>query len=280
MGILASKKPVFLLLVLVVILGIGGWMWYGNLTQPQSAVRPSEALNISQSIAPQKPQEIMVTIPGTAPFLALKEDYDSDTSLWRVVSKDYPFTNPHYIPSELQFATVASRTDKSTSERSLRKDIMPSVEQLFAAAKGQGYDLMIGSGYRSYEQQNMYYTNYVKTYGQAQADTFSAQPGKSEHQSGLAMDVSYSDRRCYLDSCFGDTPAGQWLAAHAHEYGFILRYPKDKTAITKYIYEPWHFRYVGKDLAKALHETGLTLDEAIPYLQNALVKLKTAKAIP
>ena len=80
------------------------------------------------------------------------------------------------------------------------------------------------------------------------------------------MDLSTRDMKCYLEECFGDTPAGKWLATHAHVYGFILRYPKDKNGITDFIYEPWHFRFVGKNLATALYESGLTLDEAWPYM--------------
>lgn len=232
---------------------------------------PAEITN--QPIVTPQPPIVQVALPGASSITALKENYNDDSSIWRIVSKDYPLTNSRYIPVNLALATVPSRTDKSNEERSLRSDIMPAIEQLFSALSAQHFNMMIASGYRSYDLQNMYYTNYVKAYGQAQADMFSAQPGKSEHQTGLAFDISYIDRTCYLETCFGDMPAGQWLAAHAYEYGFILRYPKDKTAVTKYQYEPWHFRYVGKDLASALHESGLTLDEARPYLQAALQQL-------
>ena len=115
----------------------------------------------------------------------------------------------------------------------------------------------------------MYYSNYVKTYGQAAADTFSAKPGHSEHQTGLAVDLTTADQYCRLERCFGDTAAGKWLAANTPAYGFILRYPDGKEAATGYTYEPWHFRYVGPEFAKALVESGLTLDEASEHLTSS-----------
>ena len=145
---------------------------------------------------------------------------------------------------------------------------------MLSDAKALGSDLMIGSGFRSYDLQNVYYSNYVRLYSQAEADKFSAKPGQSEHQTGLVVDLAYTDMDCYLASCFADTPAGVWLTQNAHKYGFILRYPEGKESITGFQFEPWHFRYVGKDLARAIKESGLTLDEAKPYLDKALTELK------
>lgn len=122
-------------------------------------------------------------------------------------------------------------------------------------AKKKGYSIDILSGYRSYAYQEELYNNYVKKYGQKKADTFSAQPGKSEHQTGLALDVGK------LDTSFGTTEEGKWLAKNAHKYGFIIRYPKGKESITGYEYEPWHIRYLGKDLATKVYKSGLTLEE-------------------
>lgn len=126
---------------------------------------------------------------------------------------------------------------------------------LSAAAAAEGYDISLLSGYRSYETQKRLYNNYVATYGQAEADTFSAKPGTSEHQTGLAMDVGW------IDDSYGDTPSGKWLAANCYKYGFIIRYPKDKESITGYKYEPWHIRYLGTDIAKDVYESGLCLEE-------------------
>ncbi len=138
----------------------------------------------------------------------------------------------------------------------------PHLEQLFAAAQAAGVPLELSSGYRSYNYQVRVYGGEVKTYGQAKADSESARPGFSEHQTGLASDVAPADGTCDLSQCFGTTPAGQWLAAHAYEYGFIVRYPQGKESVTGYEYEPWHIRYVGTDLSQEMHRQGIqTLEE-------------------
>ena len=123
------------------------------------------------------------------------------------------------------------------------------------AASNNGFDIELISGFRSYETQTGLYNNYVATYGQAEADTFSARPGTSEHQTGLAMDVGW------IDDSYGDTPSGIWLANNCYKYGFIIRYPKGKESITGYKYEPWHIRYLGVDIAKEVYESGLCLEE-------------------
>lgn len=210
-----------------------------------------------------------IKLPGTEPIEKMTGDYKADDHIWRLVNKSNPLTDLHYRP-EITKPNVATRADKSLDEQSVRADITSEVEKLFAGAKQAGFDLKIGSGFRSHALQNTYYTNYSRTYGQAEADKFSAKPGYSEHQTGLAIDIATTDNYCYLEECFGDTPAGKWLAENSHKYGFILRYPKDKQ--TDFTYESWHFRYVGKDLAGALKQSNLTLDEATPYLLKAMAE--------
>ena len=120
---------------------------------------------------------------------------------------------------------------------------------------GAGLYLYEISGFRSYETQQNLYDRYVATDGKAEADTYSARPGHSEHQTGLALDVNS------LYESFADTAEGRWLAANAHKYGFIIRYPKGKTDQTGYIYEPWHIRYVGVEKATKIFNSGLCLEE-------------------
>lgn len=121
---------------------------------------------------------------------------------------------------------------------------------------------MLSSGYRSYNYQTSLYSNYVKNEGQTAADTQSARPGHSEHQTGLAADIEPASRNCEVDQCFATTPEGKWLAANAYTYGFIIRYPADKVDVTGYEYEPWHIRYIGAPLATELHNQGIeTLEE-------------------
>ena len=111
------------------------------------------------------------------------------------------------------------------------------------------------SGYRSYAYQASLYNSYVAQDGQALADTYSARPGHSEHQSGLAFDIGA------LDNGYGNTPDGRWLHAHCADYGFIIRYPAGKESMTGYQYEPWHVRYVGKEIASQIMAQGITLEE-------------------
>lgn len=217
---------------------------------------------------------VKLELPGAQSITAIDENYSLDSSLWRVVSRAFPLDDENYRPENLQRANVPSRSDKSEDERSVRADIIPDLDRMLSDAKALGSDLMIGSGFRSYDLQNVYYSNYVRLYSQAEADKFSAKPGQSEHQTGLVVDLAYTDMDCYLAGCFADTPAGVWLTQNAHKYGFILRYPEGKETITGFQFEPWHFRYVGKDLARAIKESGLTLDEAKPYLDKALTELK------
>lgn len=137
--------------------------------------------------------------------------------------------------------------------------LLPEVDAAFMemarAAWADGISLWICSGFRSYEYQKTLYNSYVATYGKDATDTFSARPGHSEHQTGMAMDIIEAS------SAFEGTPAAVWLAENCYKYGFIIRYPKGKESITGYKYEPWHIRYLGRETAEAVYKSGLTLEE-------------------
>lgn len=137
----------------------------------------------------------------------------------------------------------------------LNPDAKAAFEEMRAAAAAEGLTLKIISGFRSYSQQYSTYNNYSKRDGKELADRYSARAGHSEHQSGFAMDLNS------LNQSFGDTAEGIWLAEHCAEYGFILRYGKDKEDSTGFMYEPWHIRYLGVDIATAVTESGLSLEE-------------------
>lgn len=130
-----------------------------------------------------------------------------------------------------------------------------ALKQLQQAASTAGHNIPLISGFRSYSRQQTLYNNYVARDGQALADTYSARPGHSEHQTGLAFDVGN------LDDNYGSTPAGIWLKENCHKYGFIIRYPKGKESITGYQYEPWHIRYVGVEHATKIMNQNITLEE-------------------
>lgn len=225
-----------------------------------------------------KKQPVYINLPGAQPIKAIVDNYDSPESIWALVNRSD--TLPiDYVPANIAIPEVATRTDKSTDERSVRADIHSDLKKMFEAAASYSYQLVIGSGYRSANLQSIYYNSAVASSGVTEASKYVAQPGQSEHQSGLAVDITTVSRACYLTECFADTSDGQWLAQNSYKYGFILRYPSGKETITGYNYEPWHFRYVGVDLATALYESKLTLDEAYPYLLEAMATLKKHGAL-
>ncbi len=142
---------------------------------------------------------------------------------------------------------------------SLTSTTKNAFNKMQAAAKLDGINIYIASGFRSYRTQNRLYNNYVARDGKAKADTYSARPGHSEHQSGLAFDICSHDldgQNACINSNFDNTDQAKWLAQNAYKYGFILRYPKGKTNETGYKYESWHFRYVGTDLSTKLYNNG------------------------
>ena len=187
-------------------------------------------------------------------------DINDPASQFIVVNKNRPILLS-YVPSDLVTPKVTLNSQKSDSENSIRNIVAPNLESLFTDAKNNSLGLMLASGYRSSELQATYYNNLVQSLGQAEADKVSAKPGTSEHQTGLALDIAPTNRECYLEACFADTKEGIWLKDNAYKYGFILRYPQGKEQVTGYQFEPWHYRYVGKDLAQKIYSQNTTLEE-------------------
>lgn len=135
-------------------------------------------------------------------------------------------------------------------------------DELAASAVTSGINLQAFSTYRSYDYQVTLYNRYVERDGQEAADRYSARPGYSEHQTGLAFDIGeVNHEKHWASNSFGDTEAAKWLAANAHQYGFILRYPEGKEDKTGYMHESWHYRYVGKDKAEQIFKRNITLEE-------------------
>lgn len=166
-----------------------------------------------------------------------------------------------YTPPDLIVPDVPFYFDEFLPKKQMREEAAHALEELFAAANQDGQDIVAASGYRSYERQKNIYERNVEMYGKEEANTFSARPGTSEHQTGLAMDVTSAQMSFKLDQSFRQTGEGEWLAKNAYKYGFIIRYPKGKQSITGYTYEPWHLRYVGKNVAQEIHNQEITLEE-------------------
>ena len=154
---------------------------------------------------------------------------------------------------------IANKTYSLPSDygNGLTSATQSAFDKMNADAKSLGLSLWIASGYRSYWTQNTLYNNYVASDGKEEADTYSARPGYSEHQTGLAFDLNS------VEDSFANTDEGKWVKDNCYRYGLIIRYPKGKESITGYIYEPWHLRYVGVDLATKLYNDGdwITLEE-------------------
>ncbi|MGM8365440.1 D-alanyl-D-alanine carboxypeptidase family protein [Virgibacillus sp. W0181] len=166
-----------------------------------------------------------------------------------------------YLPHDLVIPNVRFPFTEDLPKKQMRKVAAEALEDMFNAADEAGLDLFAQSGYRSYQRQDAIFASNVKQHGEEAANNFSARPGESEHQSGLTMDVTSPDVDFKLVIEFGNTKEGEWIKQHAHEFGFIIRYPEGKEEITQYQYEPWHLRFVGKKAAKEIMEKQVTLEE-------------------
>lgn len=200
--------------------------------------------------------------------LNLDKEYYTDTlpainlnTNYLLVNKFY-YLDSNYIPENLELL------DSSYAKNGiyLVKEAKDNIERLINDAKNDGMSIRVISAYRSYTYQENLYNNYVKNDGVEMADTYSARPGYSEHQTGLVVDVT----RAYDNfNNFENTDEYNWMLENAANYGFILRYPKDKEAITTYSFEAWHYRYVGVELAQKIKASNLTFDEYyVRYLES------------
>lgn len=166
-------------------------------------------------------------------------------SLWVVVNKRNPLPK-NYIPDDL----IGGKFGFTYSRR-----LAADLDKMFLAAEKEGVTLTINSGYRSFASQQSIYMDYVTANGYGIADSFSARPGYSEHQTGLALDVhDTAVQTCQFSECYENTLGGEWLARHSYNYGFIVRYTQENSHITGYGAEPWHLRYVGVELASEMHQ--------------------------
>ena len=156
----------------------------------------------------------------------------------------------------------------STYNKGEDAEATTALNKMLSDGKAAGYDYVPFSGFRSYEYQTTLYNRYVNRDGKEAADRYSARPGHSEHQTGLAWDIGEKGQEdLWLTDEFGETKAGKWLMENAHQYGFILRFPKGKEHITGYMYESWHYRYVGVKYAEAIHKQDVTLEEYLNIVQ-------------
>jgi D-alanyl-D-alanine carboxypeptidase len=212
------------------------------------------------TVASAAPDTTVAPIATSAPpptsALGAMPSIDQPGSLWWLVNRDRPLP-PGYVPPDLVVPNVPIAPGATAAQ--VTAATAAAFEAMAADAGSAGYQLMLKSAYRSEADQRALYARFVESYGRDVAATLAAPPGTSEHQTGLALDVGLVGLPD--DQVFAGTPASRWVADNAHRFGFILRYPPDKAAITGYANEPWHLRYVGVDLATVLHANGLTMEE-------------------
>lgn len=201
------------------------------------------------------------------PFVPATEMDLDPTSITVLVNKEFSLPKD-YKPDNMVVPNIHFDLTYYDERTLMRAEAASAIELLFSAAKEEGYELSGVSGYRSFARQKKIFTTNILTKGKEHTLKYSAAPGTSEHQTGLAMDVSCKSLGYDLSSKFADMPEGIWLAENAHRFGFIIRYQKGKSDITGYAYEPWHIRYVGKGLAKYLYENDLTLEEYYNYVPS------------
>lgn len=264
-----SKKQFLIIAAVCAVLVVGLVFWLmnqnGSDTKESQKTKTTTAHNKTAGTKKEekKTEPTPAVAPAPAAFDKQKLSLSDPASNWLVVNKKRPLDPRSYAPSDLVVPHVTLRSNITGNEKYMRAEPAAALEKLFAGASAAGLQMNVQSGYRSYGFQESLYNRYVSQQGQAVADTQSARPGYSEHQTGLSVDVgSVGHPECAVEQCFADTAEGKWLAAHAYEYGFIIRYPNGKDAVTGYIYEPWHIRYVGTELATEMHTTGaVTLEE-------------------
>jgi len=173
----------------------------------------------------------------------------------------------NYIPADLVEPEIPFTFKEKIEKRMLRSVAARALEQLVAQAETENIHLFGVSGYRSYITQKSVFGGNVQDKGSVEANKISALPGQSEHQTGLAIDLTNNVPEDQLVESFGNSKEGIWLAAHAADYGFIIRYLKGKESLTGYAYEPWHIRYVGKEIAEEVFANQITLEQ---YFDDAI----------
>ncbi len=186
---------------------------------------------------------------------------ENPANLLVMVNKEYGLSSD-YVPNDLVIPDVEfSFGDADVPQKYIRKEAARALEELFNLAKKDKIELFAVSGYRSYSRQEGIFNFEKQDKGEEHALQAVALPGQSEHQTGLAMDVSSRSVNLEITEDFGETKEGKWVRDNAHRAGFIIRYPKNKESLTGYQYEPWHLRYVGKEKAAVIYENDLTLEE-------------------
>ena len=281
------KKSVYLLLFVFCLGGIFWFLKFGKNTEIKEA-NPNEEIKTQEVVNPQEDpfvtalkKEKYYIEDYLERYLSYSQDKDvsasvvvrnvnsnldkemyTDTEKTDISVGNLMLVNKYYYLTEDfepdDLVTLNAKYNSGANSK-MRKEAAEHFMEMSDAALLDNISIKNASGYRSYSYQVNLYNRYVERDGKDAADTYSARPGYSEHQTGLVSDINI------IDDSFEKTPAFRWLQENAHKYGFILRFPKDKEYITGYKYESWHYRYVGVEVEKQIHEEDLTLEEYYAY---------------
>ena len=192
-----------------------------------------------------------------------EKTYKANTNLdTAILVNKYYYLESDYIPDDLVNISQTYSWGENGSQKT-RQVVYDAFIDMWNAANKEGYYLMVNSSFRNYQDQESVYNAYKNTSGETYANSIATKPGFSEHQTGLALDI-FSKSNTNKNT-FKDTPEAKWLKENAYKYGFILRYPEEFEEITGITFEPWHYRYVGKDIAKYIYENNITFDEYYAY---------------
>jgi LAS superfamily LD-carboxypeptidase LdcB len=242
--------------VVVVAAGLGLWVtWDSTQTAATDPVPPPTGMTTTTSRVPAEEVPLASSTTLPPPCEAGEEVVVEDPGAsWDRVVIDTAHRLPEdFVPSDL----VTVRQAGFSTMDQVRSIVIDDLAAMRVAADANGTPLVVVSGYRSYSYQSQLFQRRVNQVGEAEAAHRTARPGHSEHQLGTAVDVlDPGGGELTLD--FAATPQGQWVAAHAYEFGFVLSYPDDAADRTCYAYEPWHLRYVGRETAQAIHDAGVT----------------------
>ncbi len=182
---------------------------------------------------------------------------EPDDNLLLLVNKTHPLSSDYRADDMVTIDRIVTGIGTDETHQ-MRAEAAKHLNEMFDAAAEDGYDIRLRTGYRSYDYQRSLFDSYAENHGVEEANRYSALPGESEHQTGWCCDLGLEGVAL---SGFTDTEEARWVVDHAHEYGFILRYPEEKEDVTGYIYESWHIRYVGLPAAAEIYEQGVTLEE-------------------
>ncbi len=205
-------------------------------------------------------KDVVAVVNVNCDYKYYEHDIPTDTSLGILINVNKYYTLPEdFEPIEIEDISIRYSYDGNR----ISKEANDAYVSMWNAANEAGFTLIVNSSYRDYQEQEDVYSSKKASLGQKEADKVAARPGHSEHQTGLSIDVFEKGNQS--TATFKDSPAYTWLKENAYQYGFIERYPEDKEYLTGYSAEAWHWRYVGEEVARRMHNEGITFDEYYAY---------------